>query len=225
MACGSSAVGFPDRSSPFFTYLFDRSMLPATILICCKREDLLAGAQDQRGHVKVPSILAHTIRSLTLASSTTVAYADSLVHARAYLCALGGTSGPSLTPAKSGDGRVPTLAIWGLIETHRSEDEYTAQSVLRSLALATETAQRAHQGLIIAEQAYPPDLDGVEDEGGRSSATRTSCWEQRIPLLSQSIRFQGHGPQWSVHGVTVGEVVRSRCKVSIDGDRTEIMST
>ena len=224
MPSSSSARDFTDCIT-FLAHLLEHEILPAIIVLCCSREDLLAELQVPKpvevrdgGEGGLPGsrfTSTNTIRSLALASSATVAYAPSLAHARAYLATLKWPAITSRPEASAGEQKKGTLAIWGLIEMHKSTDEHTAQGIFRSLSLATDAAYRANLDLIVAERAYPAEWYQEENE-----PPPISCWEQPIPLLSQSIKFEGARSQLSSQSITVGDVVRKRCNLSVEACET-----
>ena len=99
------------------------------------------------------------------------------------------------------------LAVWGLIDVHKSTGDYTAQGLFRSLSLATDVAHYAYRGLVIAESS---DLGEETGQGGLDEM-HISCWDQRVPLLTQSIRFEGQRQKLAGTGVTTGDIVRKWC--------------
>lgn len=217
MAFESLAQTFTN-ASVFITHLLENEILPTIVIFCGSRESLLEellssttlqspDAEDEQSGVGLSLLLTNTIELLALTPSIKIVYVESILHARAYLSTLDGQLDHFEFNVAS---QRPTLAIWGLIHAHKMTSEYTAQGVFRSLSLAIDAAHYTCRGLVVAECSL---IDGRTRDEEEPNVTDAGFWEQRIPLLNQSIKLDRDRRQLAGQGIAIRDIVRKWCTI------------
>jgi len=117
---------------------------------------------------------------------------------------------------------VPLLVVYGLVESHRDTSEWSAQGLGASMATLVEAGWRGEMGarVLLCEER----VDGVvgrdgggEDVGGGhgdEGEGEKQWWEERIPMLSGSVRRDGMEGEtgWSGRTVEIGRVLGRWCR-------------
>ena len=212
----------------FLSWLLEHHEEPTTLLICCSREAFLADLQTnlQKLHCENSATtpddgnqgLAHpllnpTIHLISRSRSIHLVFVPTLPHLRAYLSTYTfppDCESPSLTSTKPGF-RVPILAIWCLVDAHRSTADHSAQGLSRTLAAAVESASLAEQRLVLAEAKIQDPREQYRDTEA-SDVTFENPWKEQVPVLSGSIRFGGEDRVWAGKTVEVGRILARWCK-------------
>lgn len=216
-------------------YILQHCSLPTILIICSTREafldSLLHCNHCRSTSLSSPSPLSEqdfhcqylvepTIGLLSLTRSIQLAFCPTLQHLRAYLSAFT-TSLPSFqapsadsTVTSPRDDKFPILALFDPLTLHRSTLEFSAQGISRSLAVAVEAAARANVRLVIAELGDVPET--LPDMHG----PRT-IWEERVPLLSTTLRTMGNGDKGFMgRSVALRKVVAQWC-IFEDSDKDD----
>lgn len=208
-----SIVNFIERVSR-------RDCAPATVIICCSREKFSEDFQtcleaEQSNNEQEPDsthrLLVPTLHSISVHRSINLVFVPTLSHLRAYLSVYGkqSMSVDSVSPRHGLGNQKPILAIWGLTSLHRSTDELSAQGLSRTLASAIETAQGAHQKLVVVEPEFIIPGNGME----RAGETPLDAWKEPIPLLSSSVKSNIGQRALSGRNIEVGVVVSKWCRL------------
>ena len=217
----------PLFSIEFLSWLLEHHEKPTTLLICCSREAFLADIQTnlQSLHCENPATtpndgnqgLAHpllnpTIHLISRSRSIHLVFVPTLPHLRAYLSTYTfppTCESPFLTSTKA-RFRVPILAIWGLVDAHRSTAEHSAQGLSRTVAAAVESASLAEQRLVLVEAKI---LDGEQDGDTEGfDVAFGNPWKEQVPVLSGTIRFGGEDRVWAGKTIEVGHILARWCK-------------
>lgn len=94
---------------------------------------------------------------------------------------------------------MPLLVVYGLVELHRDTSEWSAQGLGNSVAGLVEAGWRGRWEVVVIEERK----DEEEEE-------RSKVWEQRVPILSGSVRRAGMENEdggWSGRTVEVGRIL------------------
>ncbi|KAL9612320.1 MAG: hypothetical protein Q9167_003100 [Letrouitia subvulpina] len=201
-------------------YIFQHNAPQTTLIICSSRDAFL---EDLRVSTHNPgtntgfaqALLTRTIHLLRTSRSVTVAFTPSVSHLRAYLasyCQFGHPVSSGTDFQKPGS-RVPLLAIFCLIELHRSTSEFSAQGLSRTLAAAVEAASAARMKLIIADD--PILSPGLDDDGMETPTDGlvNDRWNEQVPVLNGSVRVAGDDRIWAGKTVKVGRILANWCKI------------
>ncbi|KAL9044732.1 MAG: hypothetical protein Q9214_002148 [Letrouitia sp. 1 TL-2023] len=161
------------------------------------------------------ALLARTIHLLVTSRTVTAAFTPSMPHLRAYLASHRGVGQPviNVTDFQRPSSGVPLMAVFGLIELHRSTSEFSAQGLSRTLAAAVEAASAARMKLIIAED--PILSPGLNDEGKEMpiDGSVEDRWNEQVPVLNGSVRVAGDDRIWAGKTVKVGRILAKWCKI------------
>jgi len=236
-----------DSAISFLNYILDHHNSATTLIVCSTHEDFLQhlhaslhrraasppssppssnsppsqSATPPATQQAPPRLLHPTLQNFALTSRITLVFTPTLQHLRAYLTTYTSTS-PSPFDAHSTivspqPLQTTTLAILNLLSLHRSTPHFSAQGLSRTFASAVEAAYRAEARLVVCEC---PDIErygGGEEEGGGGVA-----WEERVPLLNETIRFAAgagaEGRGWAGRSVSCRRVAE-RWFAFGDGDR------
>ena len=228
----------PLLCTDFMDFILRHHTPPTTLVICSTREAVLQELQanmdnthprestvdpnDESSTDGTEKSLRHpllvpTIHLIAKSRSVNLAFAPTLPHLRAYIATYAtDASAESSSSAFTKPGsQFPMLAVWGLVNLHRSTAEHSAQGLSRSLAAAVETAKLNGQRLVLAESAA---LTGEVEYEGTSGIG--DPWKEQVPLLSGSVRFRVEDRNWAGRTVEVERVVRRWCRfvTACDGD-------
>lgn len=113
---------------------------------------------------------------------------------------------------KPGSG-VPLMAIFCLIELHRSTSEFSAQGFSRTLAAAVEAASAARMKLIIADDPIPSSELNDEGMDMPTDGPLEDRWNEQVPVLNGSVRVAGDNRIWAGKTVKVGRILAKWCKI------------
>lgn len=225
----------PMLCSDFLDYVLKYHRSPTTLIICSTKEafleDLLASvksassqepsaSQTRDEHTSQYSLLIPTIHLIAKSQSVHVVFVPTLPHLRAFLatCELVSNPGqPTYTTGYSGS-QSTLLAVWGLVNLHRSTAEHSAQGLSRTLASAVETASHRGDRLVLSEPLTMQDGAMLENAEFTEMITR-GPWEEQVPLLSFSVRFGDEDRVWAGKTIEVRRVVAKWCRfVRLDQD-------
>lgn len=105
------------------------------------------------------------------------------------------------------------LFIFGLIALHSSSTEFSAQGLLRSVAMAVEAADNAGAKLVLAELRKEGE-NGTMDTGDHIGGSKAEYdpWRQEVSLLNGSVRFGDDSRPWSGRTIEVRTIVGRWCK-------------
>lgn len=208
-------------SLAFLEYIQMHHAAPTTVVVCSTRELLLnelcasvsnINLDGETNYEDPHPFLVPTIHQLATSRTVHLTFAPTLPHLRAYLASVE----PSLEPRLVARGRstsqfLPTLAIFGLLELHRSTSEYSAQGLSRTFAIAAEAATAARRKLIVIE----PLVSRLEEESVDATAVERinplNPWSEQIPLLNGSIRLGDGDRVWAGRTVEAARVVSRWC--------------
>lgn len=225
----------PLLCTDFVHFILRHHTTPTTLVICSSREAFVQELQAciDYTHPREPTadssdelspdgtdpplhpLLIPTIHLIANSRSVSLAFVPTLPHLRAYLATYTPDVKPESSPSTTTKlgSQYPMLAVWGLVNLHRSTAEHSAQGLSRSLAVAVETAKLNGQRLVLAESRA---LDGgVEYEG---IGSEREPWKEEVPLLSGSVRFGGEDRVWAGKRVEVERVVGRWCGFVTVGD-------
>lgn len=208
------------RLADFIEYIFQHHAPQTTLIVCSSREAFL---EDLRISANNPgtdtsfaqALFARTIHLLVTSRTVTVAFTPSISHLRAYLASHCLVCRPVFNETdlqKSGSG-VPLMAIFSLVELHRSTSEFSAQGLSRTLAAAVEAASAAGMKMIIADD--PVLSPNLNDEGIEmpTDGSVEDQWNEQVPLLNGSVRVAGDDRIWAGKTVKVGRILAKWCKI------------
>lgn len=105
------------------------------------------------------------------------------------------------------------LFIFGLVALHSSSTEFSAQGLLRSVAIAVEAADNVGAKLVLAELRKEGE-NGTTDTGNHVGEGETvyDPWRQQVSLLNGSVRFGDDNRPWSGRTIEVRTIVGRWCK-------------
>lgn len=191
---------------------------PSTIIVCLSREEflkrLLAECQesdvDEFSHLEEyrHPLLIPTIQLLATSRTINLAYMPTLMHLRAYLAGYL-TPERSTSPAAVYDKpgmNVRILAMVNLLHLHKQTDDFSAQSLSRTLALAVDTATQHNMNLVVAEFPVAPEAKGIEPDDIPST---TNPWTEQLPLLNSRVHYGGDDRTWTGRTVQVRRVMEA----------------
>jgi len=111
---------------------------------------------------------------------------------------------------------VPLLVVYGLVELHRDTSEWSAQGLGASMAALVEAGRSGGGAGRIFLCEGREDGDGGQDGGedGDEGEGEKQWWEERIPMLSGSVRRAGMEGEigWSGRTVEIGRVLGRWCR-------------
>ncbi|KAL8698212.1 MAG: hypothetical protein Q9224_001951 [Gallowayella concinna] len=211
----------PMKCNEFIEYILHLHGHPTTVIICSSREAFLENLQSSLNAVNsddpptvtgemqdmVHPLFIPTIHQLAASKSVVMVFASSLPHLRAYLASYSTAIRDSLYESALVKPRLddPILAIYGLINLHRSTTEYSVQGLSRSLANAAEAAEIGGMRLLLVENS----ADSVPEA---ASETPKDPWTEQVPLLNSSIILsQDRG--WAGRMVDIRSVLAKWCEV------------
>ncbi|KAH8705501.1 hypothetical protein BGW36DRAFT_285067 [Talaromyces proteolyticus] len=208
------------RVADLVDYLLYDSSRPTTLIVCSTRakflEQLAASvskrireSQDQisseeplhsleANRESIQSrppdpLLTKTIGILANSRSVRLVFCTSLEHLRAYLSSLG--TGLRKGSAGQDTARGTRIVVVDLVALHYMSTEFSAQGLLRTLALAVETAARITSSLVLCE---------CEDAMVARNPNRGQrLWDLHVPIVSGTARLQD-----GVRQITVKQVAQ-----------------
>ncbi|KAI4107696.1 MAG: hypothetical protein LQ339_002603 [Xanthoria mediterranea] len=192
----------PMTCHEFIDYILCPHEHPSTVVVCLSREAFLdrlslslhTETADSSTHIdeteqNSPPLLIPTIYQLATSRTVTVAFASSLPHLRAYLASYLPLRNPPDDSAhlpRPGQ-QSPLLAIYGLINLHRTTTEYSVQGLSRSLAIAVEAADAWSMPLTLVEALEDWESSNLESGPEAAAVTANDPWKEQVPLLSSSV--------------------------------------
>ena len=152
-------------------------------------------------------LLIPTIHLLAMSQTIKVAFVPTISHLRAYLAtcsSIESTGGAPTTYVKQGPGR-PILALLNPLKLHHSTNEFSAQGLSRTLALAVEAAAQLKICLVVAETSVNV-TDEDCDVGNRETTSPRSPWSEEVPILNSSIRSGSGDRAWAGRTVELRQI-------------------
>ncbi|KAI4145554.1 MAG: hypothetical protein LQ340_006235 [Diploschistes diacapsis] len=156
---------------------------------------------EERG-TALPPLLSPTIKVIARSRNIRLAFASTLMHLRAYLSALNRQGLPTFASQN--------LVILNLLELHRYTNEFSAQGISRTVAVAVDAAFQHRLKLQIIETSTLQDVGESNDQ----SATR---FEERIPILNGGLRSLGGERVWAGRTIKTGAVLAKWFKLRRGG--------
>lgn len=190
----------PALPSELLTYILSQSSRPVTLIICQQRAAFLSSLHasittpDNEAISEHP-LLIPTLRQVAGSRRIKLVFIPTVSHLRAYLAVF-----PKDEFGQGGkETEMPLLVVYGLVELHRDTSEWSAQGLGNSVAGLVEAGWRGRWEVVVIEERK----DEEEEE-------RSKVWEQRVPILSGSVRRAGMENEdggWSGRTVEVGRIL------------------
>ena len=209
-------------SSEFLNYILDYHKEPTILIICSSKEDFLedlftsvqASESSAETSLQHPLLLP-TIHLIASSQGIQLAFTSTLQQLRAYLSTYMITSNPAQSVPGHTNARhqTPILALWGVINLHRSTAEYSAQGLSCTLASAVEAAFFGNQRLVVGDLQLSSEQDDSWGNASHPSGTYESPWKAQVPVLSGSIGYSSEERNWAGKTVEVGQIIARWCKL------------
>jgi hypothetical protein len=166
-------------------------------------------------------LLIPTLHQIAISRFLHLAFIPTVSHLRAYLSVFPPPSDklpPDGNFDKPGKNN-PLLVVYGILELHRDTSEWSAQGLGNTLAGLVEAGSRTKRRVVILEEMSLRDGGEVEvsedsredEERGEDTKKRVgNGWEERVPILSGSVRragFENEDGGWSGRTVEVGRIL------------------
>ena len=220
----------------FLEYILQNSAAPSTIVVCSSREAFLEridlsirqslddGVSSlPGGDVSKPqhALLLPTMQLLAKSRAINLAFTPTLQHLRAYLATQNANRVETRETEAHGMSSLhfPILAILGVLDVHRSTNEFSAQGLSRTLSIAVEASMPLGRKLIAAEI-----LPAIEDKDAMATdenenEVQLDPWMEKIPILNGSIKSGDEERVWAGRTIEVARVVGRWCRmVSLNED-------
>lgn len=204
-------------------YIIKAHTIPSTLIICTSRESFLGNLQahfHRSDSASLHPLLVPTIHLLAATRTIRLAFIPTLGHLRAYLATFQSTLETATHSSRyqSLGPSSPMLFIFGLVALHHSTNEYSAQGLSRSLALAVEAANNTDGRLVLVEHSKEDENGGLNNDIEENHIQKEP-WSDQVPLLNESIRLGGEDRVWSGRTVEIGRIVGRWCKFeALDAD-------
>lgn len=201
LACLQPIASYPQSSRAFLKLVLEHNLKVTTLIICSTREAFLDdlqesndGATGSQEHnsadqatVGQVDVLVHpSLRQIAVSRSVKLVFVSTVPQLRAYLSTYQASSyeSPENHTLDAPSQRFRLLAVWGLLNLHRSGFEYSAQGLCRTLGSAVDAAHSSKQRLILGEMPVTT-VPGHADVADIESESRNP-WKELVPLLNGS---------------------------------------
>ena len=194
----------PSNPQAFLQFILEHSLKATTLIICSTREAFLDDLQepnqaatgphehdsaDQVANQQTDALIYPSLRQIAVSRCVKLVFVSTIPQLRAYLSTYQASSyeSPDNHTHDAPTQRQRLLAIWGLLNLHRSGFEYSAQGLCRTLGSAVDAAHFSKQRLILGEKPVTtiPARADVAEVADVESGSRNP-WEESIPLLNSS---------------------------------------
>ena len=214
------AVHYPNWSTLFSAIIRDHNI---HLIVCSSKKDFIETVIAEiapEGHLAGDRFLSRltnhpAIRLVRDAEQINLAFTPSLMHLRAHLANLPerGHKMAKQTTAGEDKGALPSsIAIVGLLDLHRSTNNFSAQGISRTAAVAVDAAAQINVQLRIMEVDRPRNTSEEP-----TTEDQPSPWSENVPLLNSSIRSGGDSRIWAGRSVAYGTILRSWCRLESSG--------
>ncbi|KAL8954999.1 MAG: hypothetical protein Q9183_006835, partial [Haloplaca sp. 2 TL-2023] len=188
----------PMMCNDFIEYVIHHHLQPTTIVVCSSREAFLENLQSSlqaigpqqdsttgernEDNASLHPLLIPTIHQLSTSRTITLAFAPSLPHLRAYLASyvsMSVSKAMSVLPRAKPGVQVPMLAVYGLVNLHRTTTEYSVQGLSRSFAIAVEAADSWGLRLILTENLRDQTSSTADQDLEAEAAPTGDPWAEQ----------------------------------------------
>ncbi|KAK0112778.1 hypothetical protein ONS95_014511 [Cadophora gregata] len=178
-------------------------------------------AQERQRVIHHPLLVA-TLHQIVASRFVNLVFIPTLSHLRAYLAVFSGEAekgrettgeGPPKQKFEKMSNRSPLLVVYGLVALHRDTSEWSAQGLGISVAALVEAGWRGGRGVVVIEEREwdaDGNIGGNYSDGGEGRESRTTGWEERLPMLNGSVKrigLESEDGGWSGRTVEVGRVL------------------
>lgn len=222
----------PSSSQAFLQFILEHNHKATTLIICSTREAFLEHLQepnhgasgspehdsaDQVTTEQTDGLIYPSLRQIAVSRAVKLVFVSTIPQLRAYLSTYPASTNESLDNHTNNapSHRQPLLAVWGLLNLHRSGFEYSAQGLCRTLGSAVDAAHFSKQRLILGEMpvmTVPADADVADVESG----TRDP-WQESVPLLNSSA-MHGDGRMLPRRNIQVSAILSRWCHFQEGGN-------
>lgn len=222
----------PSSSQAFLHYVLEHNLKATTLIICSTREAFLADLQepnhgatgspehdsaDEVTSEQTDALIYPSLRQIAVSRSVRLVFVSTIPQLRAYLSTYQASinESPDSHTNDAPSHRQRLLAIWGILNLHRSGFEYSAQGLCRTLGSAIDAAHFSKQRLILGEMpvtTVPADAD-VADVGNEIR----NPWQESVPLLNSSA-MHGDGRMLPRRNIQVSAILSRWCHFQEGGN-------
>ena len=219
----------PSSSQAFLQFILEHNLEPTTLIICSTREAFLDDLQEpNRGAAEHDSadqvtieqsdaLVYPSLRQIAVSRSVKLVFVSTIPQLRAYLSTYQAScdESPDNHTNDAPSHRQRLLAIWGILNLHRSGFEYSAQGLCRTLGSAVDAAHFSKQKLVLGEMpvtTVSADADVADVESGIINP-----WQESVPLLNSSA-MHGDGRMLPRRNIQVSAILSRWCHFQEGGN-------
>ena len=219
----------PSNPQAFLRFILEHSLISTTFIVCSTREAFLNdlrepnhGAAEHDSADQVPSeqtddLIYPSLRQIAVSRSVKLVFVSTIPQLRAYLSTYQASldESPDNQSHDAPSHRQRLLAVWGMLNLHRSGFEYSAQGLCRTLGSAVDAAHFSKQRLILGEMPVtilPADADAADVESGSRNP-----WQESVPLLNSSA-MHGDGRILPQRNIQVSAILARWCHIQEGGN-------